>query len=191
VIYRARSLTVVRNNSQLICRPSGHRPNAGFTLLEMVVVLAIMAVIATAAAISFQKPLRAARLERAMAGLEDADFRARTEARKRSAMVELLVDGGKNIATHSIAGSADGGQVRRTLALSGGLNIDRYWTAGRSTNDDRFGVWFSPDGQSNTYAVRVSDDDDHQKWLVVVGATGQYVQLHEDRAVEAILATQK
>lgn len=185
MIYQARSWTVDQN------RTPGHPGKSGFTLLEMVVVLAIMAMIVAAAAMSLRKPLQTARLKRAMASLEDADLRARNEARKRSQPVQLVVDGNRNTATHAIAGAGAGYEVRRSLALSGGLRIDRYLTAGRSSNEDRFSVSYSPDGQSNTYAVRVSGDGKFKKWLVVVGATGQYVQSHEDSAVEAILGTQR
>ena len=83
------------------------------------------------------------------------------------------------------------GNESRSLALSGGLTIDRFMRAGSSASNDRITVKFAPDGRSPTYAIRVKTDRDDplsgQKWLVVVGSSGQYVEASEDSVVEEIV----
>jgi len=153
----------------------------GFVLLELVAVLVLVAIIAAATMMSLRVPLQNARLERALAALEDADQRARRDA-VRSGAAEFVIDGDNR--------TTQLGERKRSLPLGGGLCIDRFEMGGRSESG-RLSVHMTPSGRSETYAIRIStnreDPESRYEWLVVIGATGQYIRANEDSFVEAIV----
>ena len=65
----------------------------GFTLVELIAVLAIIVLLATVVAYSLGGHLARARLNAALDRLEEADHRARDAARRGQAFVELRIDG--------------------------------------------------------------------------------------------------
>lgn len=159
----------------------------------MVVVLVVMTLLAAAAVFSLQAPLRNARMQRVLASIEDADYRARTAARRLWEPIDLTIDGDEGTATQSTSsGQQPRIEHRRSLPWSGGLQIDQCIGAAESTSDNRFVVRYGPGGQTDTYAIRVSTNRNVRQsratWLIVVGATGQYIRSNEDSVVEAIVA---
>ena len=73
------------------CRPS--RPQHGFTLIELMVVVAILAIITTAAAPSFRDFLEGQRVKAAAYDLTADLMLARSEALKRNASVSIVRSG--------------------------------------------------------------------------------------------------
>ena len=93
------------------------RHNAGFTLIEMVVVVAVMAILVTIAVPSFKDMLLGTRVRTTASDLLQAVMLARSEAIKRSASVDVtpaaggwaqgwsVTVGGVTIETHEAPGS--------------------------------------------------------------------------------------
>lgn len=164
---------------------------AAFTLVELVVVLVIISIVASAAIFSLRRPLQIARLNRAISSLEDADRRARMEAQRSGTIVELIVDPRDNLAQQTTLVDGRRQTESRSLSLSGSQTIDRFMFANGTTVKEQLKVKFAPNGRSATYAIRLKATGNNpqslQTWLVVVGATGQYVEVNEDSVVEQIL----
>ena len=95
------------------------RNRSAFTLVDMVVVLAVLAMIAEAAVFSSQAPLQNVRLQRVLASIEDADRRARPEARRSTQTVELTIDGHNGTATQSVTSGQQRNEGRRSLPFTG------------------------------------------------------------------------
>lgn len=167
-----------------------HSHNRAFTLLELVVVLALLAIVTTAVTMSLRQPLQNARLQRALASLEDADHRARVEARKWSTAVELRITSTGEVRQTALH-AADAALSERVVALDGGLRIDRFLTASADSDEGELVVRISPTGQSDTYAIRLRAGDQRQAWLLVVGASGQTNRTNEDNTVETLVSMQR
>lgn len=162
------------------------RRQAAFSLIEMIVVLAIISIISVSAALSLRQPLQQARIQRALGSLETADRRARQAAIQSSTNVTLTFDTDKG--TVSVTGQGLDTD-RRPLELDGGIRIDRFETRQRPA-DGKFATSISPFGQSETYAIRLRTGEDSREWLVIIGATGQAIRSKEDNIVETIFSAQ-
>src|SRR5438876_132513 len=64
----------------------------GFTLIEMMAVIVIIALLATAAALSFSQPLAAARARDAVSQVQTLDISARQFARRWGRTVQIVLD---------------------------------------------------------------------------------------------------
>ena len=116
------------------------------------------------------------------------------EARRLGATVELTIDGELGIATQAIVQGGQRLETERPIPISGGLYFDQFSSTASVVHDDAFTVRIQPTGCSDSYAVRLRGDqydpDSRHTWLVVVGATGQYIRAREDADVEAIVNSQ-
>lgn len=176
-------------------------------LIELVVVLLLISIVASAAILSLRVPLRTARIHRALTSIEDADRRARREAQRSGQAVELTFDVSNGKVTQAFGGVDGPGGVGRRRTTSnrslelGGVKLEGF-IDGESSITDNFTIRYSPNGRSPTYAINVKTQsqsssvtgrDPNERfssvptWLVVVGATGQCIKTHKDSEVEAIL----
>src|SRR2546430_410316 len=64
----------------------------GFTLVELMIVVVLMALLTTAAALTFARPLRAARWEQVVAQVRNGDESARTVARRFDRETTIVFD---------------------------------------------------------------------------------------------------
>lgn len=164
--------------------------NAGFTLLEMVVVLALMSLVTAAAALSLKVPLQNARLKAAIAKLEDVDRRARLAARRSASPVSLQFTAGSGIVVQTAV--QNGRKIESTYSVgTNSIRLERLLMPGNPSGSRVARVDYSPEGQSATYALQLQAGSGRKMWLLVVGAAGQYVRSSDDEMVESLVSTQK
>jgi len=180
-------LTVADRNQGPVALCYERTRRRGFTLLELSVVLLIVALASAALVIRVGAPFRKVQLDHTLARLEDLDRLARATARRTGRPVQLEVDP----AAGTFTSQALGGDRRRTgrvVSLPAGLRIDRSASAGRQAGGGPLRLAIAPAGQSESYALRLATPRGPAAWLIVVGASGQYVRTQEESVVEKALA---
>jgi len=145
--------------------------NRGFTLLELVVVLAIMSMIAGVAIARLKEPYCIARLGDVTSRIEHLDLQARAYAERFARDVRLIYDLDKN--TAYVESGDTGHQELFRLILPSGVLLDRMRTCDQQMENGRFALDLSAAGQSSSYAVRLSAGEGRCRWLFFAGVTGQ------------------
>ena len=151
---------------------------SAFSLVELVVVLAIVAVLAGGVMLSVRSHLARARLMAACRLLAawDAETRQAARAADRPLLLRIASSG-----TVRLPG-------RKPRRLGRGIVADRLWTQRQATRQGTLNVVVATTGQSETYAVRLTSSGRVSRWVVVLGGSGQVLELEDTREVQALLA---
>jgi prepilin-type N-terminal cleavage/methylation domain-containing protein len=152
-----------------------------FTLIELMIAIAILAMLTTAAVLSFARPLREAQHRDAIELIRLIDTQARTDARHFDRRVKLVFDLDRGIVERRDAGDA---VISRTMLP---VRIDETRIAGERNFRDAT-IAISPLGLSQTYAVRIVSHE-HRQWLVFAGLSGQMTVLNDERELSNIFKT--
>src|SRR5262245_47148217 len=153
----------------------------GFTLIEVMTVVIIMALLATAAALSFTRPLAAARARDAEDQVRALDASARQFARRFGRPVEIILD----LANSTLARRERDMIVFQTK-LPHGCRIDEVRFSGRSETLGEVAVECSGAGLSRSYAAHLVGPQ-LDLWLIFAGLSGQVTQVSDVSQVDAIL----
>jgi prepilin-type N-terminal cleavage/methylation domain-containing protein len=175
------------NNSarQLRGRDRSARPlRRGFSLVELIAVVALLAIFAGVAAVSVRGHVDEARLVAALNRIQSLDGRLRDEAQRLRRSGELSVDADDG-RVFQVGTPYSAARPSRSIALGGGLRIDRLRTSRHNQRRGQLRVLISSHGQSDTYAVRLRTGSGRQAWLVVL-ASGQCLRIEQDQDVRAI-----
>src|SRR5689334_14764707 len=136
--------------------PRQHRElhHRGFTLIEIMVAVLLLALLASAAALSFAKPLREARAIDAIETVSSFDESARTAARRSGRSVVLRYDLAGNTLFRD-EGAGEARAARQRLKLPYGFRVAQVRTAARRASEGQAEIVCSGLGVTRTYAVRV------------------------------------
>jgi prepilin-type N-terminal cleavage/methylation domain-containing protein len=154
-----------------------------FTLIELVVVIVIMAILSTIAAMSLGGTMSRYDLVRATETVQRFDANARRQARATQAPVAMTIDRNKK----RLKVDADGADRDAAYKLPGRVTISNIRLHRRFVTGGNFAVTVSPDGQSPTYAVELSRGD-MKRWLIFVGVSGQVIEAQNEDEVDALFA---
>ena len=155
---------------------------SAFTLIELIVVLLIMAVLASLAVISLGGTMDRFQLSQAAETVERFDARARSDARRLRTPVEATIDQNRNRLTIDNRSADD---VRFRLPAS--VEIKQIRMRRRVTAGSEIEILYNRQGSSPTYAVELGRGK-MSRWLVVLGVSGQVVALDHEREVDEILS---
>lgn len=153
-----------------------------FTLLELLVVMALTAILAGMAIVSFRGPYEAARLENVMAQVTMADRQIRDRSLRHARPGRIVI--------HLDAGTISGeqldneGEQAPPLRIDGGACFDQLLLGGHRINCGEAAVAVSSRGQTPTYAIRFKKPGGGHRWLVFLGLTGQSIQLNDESEIE-------
>lgn len=156
--------------------PTNHR---AFTLLELVVVVAILGMIAATAAVQLRSTLATARLRSLTESVQNLDQLARRAARRRGQWVRMTFDLEHShlLATGMGNWQSSIGEVNSDAAVrvSRVVTMEQQWTAGAAD------LLISPRGESKDFAVEFVAPNEHH-WYVCLGMIGQWVELDDVEA---------
>jgi len=159
---------------------SGRPARGGFTLIETMLAVLIMALLASAAALSLSGPVRRARAREAVDVVMAADRSARQEAHDSGRVVRLAFD--PSTGAISRVEGAEGRVTQFRVVVPRSFTISDVLVGRRVYRQTRAEVGFSGAGFSPSYAVRLMGPG-ADGWVVFAGLTGQASVVSDEQAV--------
>lgn len=168
-------------------RGTGGKPpprRTGFTLIEVMLAVLLMALLASAVALSFSGPLQRARAEDAQQTLRSFDAAARQMATRWGRPVRVVFDVSAGTLSRREGQSLQ--EPRSRIALPSGYRVDEIRVEGRGYSDGEAVIDYSALGLSRSYAAHLSGPG-LDRWLLFAGLSGEMTQAQDESAVESIL----
>jgi prepilin-type N-terminal cleavage/methylation domain-containing protein len=150
------------------------RDSLGFTLIEVMLAVVLLALLSGAAALSFVRPIRSARAQQTMRMLQRADAMAREEAIRFGRPVQIRFD--LNRQTLTRAGAVTPIPGVRAIRIG-----DQSFLDGQVTID------VSPMGLSASYAVQLAGVE-QDRWIVLAGLSGETITTKNESQVVQLLS---
>jgi prepilin-type N-terminal cleavage/methylation domain-containing protein len=166
-------------------RPTRNQPtDAGFTLIEIVIAITIMALLAAGVALSFNRPMNKARRVQAIEQVRYLDVSSRDFARRFGRNVEIAFDLSENRLERREGASHD---ATFSAQIGSPFRIDAVWTVRERVDDGEAAITVSSLGVSQSYAVKLSGPDG-ATWVIMSGLAGETATYANDEQVQAIFA---
>jgi type II secretion system protein H len=162
------------------------RRRGAFTLIELIVVVALAAIMATLVTVSLAGNLRAARVQDAAQSIATSDRLAREYARHFDRPVRLVFDLSQSTLTREAAAEGNDSSQNSTLHLPSGLRIARLVTATTDTSSGRVTIPCSVAGQTPSYALLLTSGRGEKHWTITAGLTGQTSSVSDENEVRDI-----
>ena len=156
-----------------------------FTLVEVMVAVLILALVSTAAALSFSHPLDVARLDDACRDVQQFDAATRELARSTGKPVRMTFDLSGDLVRRQGGRAAD---AEARFALPTAIQLTEVRVEGEAFATGAVQVDASPLGWTRSYAVRFTARSG-ERWLLISGVSGQATRLNDVRELDAIEAT--
>lgn len=193
--------------------PHRRGTTGGFTLLELVAVIALMAILTGAVAWSLSQQAVAARRANVVGEIRQADRLARLTARRFNQPTVLCVNLDEQRLWHKSTNADDGPATNHPYALPDGYRIDEVVTLNapdkpgslkgdasiEQIDSGTARVAVSRSGRSVSYALKLVSTREavesseqasaSRPWLVVSGLTGQMTLREEKDEVDALFET--
>jgi prepilin-type N-terminal cleavage/methylation domain-containing protein len=155
--------------------------SSAFTLIETMLAVLIMALLASAAALSFAAPLRTARAREALDQLTAADSAARKLSRESGRAVRLSFDPASGVIDRHF-----GQQLELREVLPSSIRMQDIFVNLRIYRDTRAEVVFSAAGLSPTYAIHVVGRR-VDRWIVFAGLSGETSVMTDEETVRSAI----
>jgi prepilin-type N-terminal cleavage/methylation domain-containing protein len=156
---------------------------SAFTLLEMLIVVALASILATVTAVSFAGAYRSARARDVADQVARYDRLAREASRRFGRPGRLTFDLDQGVVSRTpAAGTAPegdepsgdrGGTTPAALHLPAGFRIARLVSARTTATAGRVSLPCSTRGQTPSYALSIVGPKGDGSWLIVAGLTGK------------------
>ena len=153
---------------------------AGFTLIEMMLAVLLLALLAAAAVLNFSGALKSARRADALELVRSFDATCRQAANVSGRNVRLVFDLSSD--TLFLRDGADLQNLRSHISLPPGCRIDAVQIAGHLVSAGQAMIDISPHGWSRSYALHL-DGAGTDRWLVFAGLSGQMSQVTNETQI--------
>ena len=156
--------------------------HGGFTLIEVMAVMLILALLSTAAAWSFAQPLARARTAEAVELITSFDASSRLGARRFGRGVDMVFD--------LTAGTLERREGERTVyrgTLPRGFSIEQVRTADQVRDAGEITIPCSRLALTSSYAVKLVGPHGVERWIVFAGLSGQVTAARDETDVDALL----
>ena len=160
---------------------------AGFTLIELMVVVLIMGLMASVAVLSVRGHIDRARWTRSFEQIEQLDRIGRIAARRDASRYQLRFNRAKrSVELYAVESNVFKKKLRE-VKLPTSLEFASFQKAGNVGRGNDFEVEIASNGQSPSYALSIQTSSSQPQWLVVLGFSGQQIRMENARDVAAIL----
>ena len=161
-------------------RRTNRRP--GWTLIEMLVVITLIAMAVTMAMANFMGPLKHAQFDTAQNFVKQADHSVRRQCLKSHRAGFLLIDPEQNTITTRFD------KTQKTWKFPNNVDLESWQDQVTDSSVDPTQIAFDSLGASRTYAVCISLSNQRKIWLVFFGRTGEILECKNETEVKAIFA---
>jgi type II secretion system protein H len=156
-----------------------------FTLIELMVVIALAALMATLVTVSLTGNLRAARAQDVAQSIATSDRLAREYARHFGRPVRLVFDLSQSTLPRAASDAGDSSH-NSILQLPSGVKIARLVTATTDTTAGQISIPCSGAGQTPSYALLLTSGRGDRHWTITAGLTGQTTTASDENEVRDI-----
>lgn len=156
----------------------------GFTLLEILIVLALMALVTATVTLRLGGRFQQVSLEQSVSLWESADTQLRARARRTGRPVALHLEVGSGVI--ECAFDPEDESARTIRELGRGVRVGKYLSATREVSFGPVTVAYSARGTSETFAVELVGGDD-RRWILVAGITGQMNEIADEQTAKKLL----
>lgn len=166
------------------------KPQAGFTLFELLAVLVLAAVLATVVGVSLAQQRNQVEMDDVLAQVVFLDAQVRARARQFDRPAQLRIDLRRGLLEPVEQAERDrfGQAAPPTLQLPAGYTIEAVRVSGQLIQHRETAIACSAHGRTVSYAVQIRSPAGERRWLLWTGLTGQVQALADDEArVQAIL----
>lgn len=165
--------------------PKGKRKDdhRAFTLLELLVVLALIALVAAATIPRFGGLYAKSRMDTAVTQLATIDRKGRTVSQKQRLPAELRFD----LTHNQVSIEWDAGEMEVVTSIGSSIRIDSLLSRRETKSRGQVAISIHEDGTTESYAICMKGPHRSQRWLFVAGISGQITKLDSRREAEAML----
>ncbi len=157
----------------------------GFSLLELMAVLLIMAIVAAAVTLRMQGPLRQSQTAEVIDRIRAFDEITRTYARQQDQTLQVMVDMSANkLGRTNSAGQA----VGAGLELPKGCSFNSVSLATDRAHGGKALLVCGNTGYTPTYCLEVQDAQRQRHWLLFAGLSGEMKVYESQNAAQQVLA---
>jgi prepilin-type N-terminal cleavage/methylation domain-containing protein len=157
---------------------------SGFTLVELMMAVLLLALLTSAVALSFSGPIQRARGQDAIEQIRSFDAAARDAARREGREVRMALD--LSAGTLARREGADLESLRCQIALPPGFRIEQLRVAGQTYSDGEAVIDVSSLGLSRSYGIHLVGPGLDQ-WLVFAGQGGNMTRVQDEETMSSIL----
>lgn len=161
--------------------------NYGFTLLELLVVLAILAMLSAIAVTRLGGVYQNSQFDTAISSLTTYDSHARRLAAKKNTPLELRID--LNGRQFSI--EMNGEPAGQPIAIPSSVQVERFLSSRERKMSGTATVRLGSAGAGETYALKLASPGRSPQWLVMAGGSGQSTLVEKTRDVEEVFRVLK
>lgn len=159
---------------------------SGFTLIELVFVIMIMAIMSGFAVLSLRGHIDRARWTRSIEQLENMDRLGRIAARSEQTPYRLSFQRTKRkVELRAIGPNAARNRVRE-WKLPNGIQFGSFRDRASGNRSEEMSIEINPSGQSRSYAVSIKAASGPEQWLVTLGLSGQHIPMEKSDDVAAM-----
>ena len=152
--------------------------------MELMIAVLLLALLTSAAMLSFSGPIRLARAHEAVEQVRSFDASARDAARRSGHGVRIVFD----LAAGTI-GRREGPELETLqcqTTLPPGYRVTELRVAGQTLSDGLALIDVSMLGMSRSYAIHVTGQEFDQ-WMIIAGLSGEISQVQDERAMASLL----
>ena len=157
------------------------RKTKAFTLIELVIAMAILAVLSSIAAVSLSGTINRYQLSQALEIVQRFDSRARRDAVSNGTFIDIAIDQPKGNFQIGPQGRAVAYQIPSRVEITGFQLPRKRIASGKHL------AQFNPEGHSTSYALQLTVGQ-QTRWIVFLGMTGQSLVTQDERVVHEILS---
>ena len=161
--------------------------NSGFSLLELLVVLVIVAFVAAVVVVSWSGVHHEAIVESAVGRLRFLDQHMRSYARTHHTECQLSFEIGTSRIRKLYHTRNNENPAWETLGQ--GIRIKELQAISEQQRGRRIDILMRRDGTSTTYGIHLVGSGERELWLVFAGVSGQVTALKTEREFHAALET--
>lgn len=159
------------------------KPRQGFSLIEIIAVVSLIAVVLSITSFRYVESFQAAQFRSTVERVVDFDFQSRRHAQSVGLPVRLSYELRDN--TVDATRWKNGTQFARKIRLGSECSITSIETVAGPAGEKKFAVTISKLGAAVTYAIEFANDR-QSTWVFFSGGTGKTIELDSREGVEAL-----